>query len=291
MREILKISVSRTHGGLELARDYLKSRFAGGDDDAFEGVRTYCMFVGYPKSGHSLIGSLLDAHPDMVIAHELDALRYLRAGFGREQLYRLIRENARRFSEAGREWNNYSYEVPGQWQGRVRDLQVIGDKKGGHSTLCLDAHPELLQKLRKTVGVPVKFVYVVRNPYDNISTISREGLFNPKHDGSRDLLRCAIENYFDRARAMRDFLRRVEVSDVHEMRHEAFVENPGRHVRELCGFLGLDAPEDYLRACASVVSESPTRSRQRVEWDEASIEDVRRRIGGFEFLRGYSYED
>ena len=48
----------------------------------FETIQLYCMFVGYPRSGHSLVGTLLDAHPDIVIAHELDALRHIRAGCG-----------------------------------------------------------------------------------------------------------------------------------------------------------------------------------------------------------------
>jgi len=30
----------------------------------FDAVRTFCLFIGYPRSGHSLVGSLLDAHPD-----------------------------------------------------------------------------------------------------------------------------------------------------------------------------------------------------------------------------------
>ena len=35
-----------------------------------EGVEKFVFFVGYPRSGHSIIGSVMDAHPDIVIAHE-----------------------------------------------------------------------------------------------------------------------------------------------------------------------------------------------------------------------------
>ncbi|MCA1614387.1 MAG: sulfotransferase, partial [Acidobacteria bacterium] len=136
----------------------------------FSALRAYCMFVGYPRSGHSLVGSLLDAHPDVVIAHELDALKYVRARFRREQLFHLLLDKSEEFTARGRQWNGYSYEVPGQWQGRRRSLRVIGDKKGGGSTMRLGADPRLLARLRRTVGVPVKLVHVVRNPFDNIST-------------------------------------------------------------------------------------------------------------------------
>jgi hypothetical protein len=37
----------------------------------FSNVRTFILFVGYPRSGHSLIGSIMDAHPNVIIAHEV----------------------------------------------------------------------------------------------------------------------------------------------------------------------------------------------------------------------------
>ncbi len=42
----------------------------------FRSVETYCMFIGNPKSGHSLVGFLLNAHNNAVISHELNALAY-----------------------------------------------------------------------------------------------------------------------------------------------------------------------------------------------------------------------
>ncbi|MDP9138749.1 MAG: hypothetical protein M3N38_11330, partial [Pseudomonadota bacterium] len=53
----------------------------------FDDLEVYCTFIGYPRSGHSIMGSLLDAHPNIIIAHELDALRFLKAGFSERQLY------------------------------------------------------------------------------------------------------------------------------------------------------------------------------------------------------------
>ena len=41
-------------------------------------VERVCLFIGHPRSGHSLVGAMLDAHPDLCIAHELDMLAFLR---------------------------------------------------------------------------------------------------------------------------------------------------------------------------------------------------------------------
>ncbi len=51
----------------------------------------YCMFIGYPRSGHSLIGSLLDAHPNIIISHELNVLKKLYMGWKEQRIYTEIR--------------------------------------------------------------------------------------------------------------------------------------------------------------------------------------------------------
>ena len=66
---------------------------ACGDD--FATVRAYVMFVGQPRTGHSLVGALLDAHPNALVAHELDALKYVAAGYDRRRLYALLVEQER----------------------------------------------------------------------------------------------------------------------------------------------------------------------------------------------------
>ena len=68
----------------------------------FRDIETYCMFIGYPRTGHSLIGSLLDAHPRIVIAHELDAVNLFKRGFSRNQVFHLLLENSKKMAAMGR---------------------------------------------------------------------------------------------------------------------------------------------------------------------------------------------
>jgi hypothetical protein len=287
VRESLESVARSAYRSSRLAKTYLRASYKSyPNKDLFEDVQAYCMFVGYPKSGHSLLGSLLDAHPNALIAHELDALRYLKAGFGRSQLYQLLLENSRKYARAGREWNVYSYQVPNQWQGRFQRLALIGDKKGGVSTVRLDANPGLLHKLRKTVGVPVKFIHVVRNPYDNIVAMYKRP---PQH--VRDpSLGAIVEDYLARCKRNARLKERLGSGAVFDLRHESFVEDPWCSLRELCGFLDLGYDEDYLEACASVVFQSQHKSRYEIEWDAASLAAVRAGIRKFDFLEGYSYE-
>jgi len=51
--------------------------------------------------------------------------------------------------------------------------QVIGDKKGGvTSQLLVDpSRMSILEEINQVVEVPMKFVHITRNPFDNIATM------------------------------------------------------------------------------------------------------------------------
>jgi hypothetical protein len=107
---------------LHLAKVFPRSLYRGSRDRRmFEQIDACCLFIGYPRSGHSLIGSLIGAHPHAVIGHELDLLKYVYARFGRVQLCHLALESSRAFTEAGRRWSGHRYAVPGEWQGRFEE--------------------------------------------------------------------------------------------------------------------------------------------------------------------------
>ena len=250
----------------------------------FDGVETYCMFIGYPRSGHSLVGSLLDAHPEAVIAHELDALRYVRGGFRRNQIYALILRNDREFTEAGRTaaTGDYQYAVPNQHQGRFDALRVIGDKRGGRSTVRLRDRPQLLDRLQAMTKVPVRLVHVVRNPYDNISTIYRRR-------GKKGSLPQAIEFYFSACAVNADLRARLAPGQVLDLRHEDLIDAPAPTIENLVRFVGLSPPPGYVEDCSSILFSSPRRTRHDAPWTDELRADVQRRIDDIDFLAAYSF--
>lgn len=245
-------------------------------------LRYYCMFVGYPRSGHSIVGSMLDAHPNMVIAQELDALRCLAAGMDRQLIFHFLIENAKRFTEQGRKWNNYSYAVPNQWQGRFARLEVIGDKKGGRSSTHFLRHAEALDQLRKAVGLPLRLVHVVRNPYDNIATLAKQHFLE---------LPQAMRLYFELAGSVAALKGRLGQDEIIDLRHEDLIADPRQTMSRLCGFLGQPAPPDYLDACASIVYASPHQSRHEARWPEGLRDEIQRTMQQFPILSGYRYDD
>ncbi len=261
---------------------YLSSLLAARSNPDLSELECFTFFIGYARSGHTLVATLLNAHPEMVIAHELDAARFVRHRFGRSQLVSLLLQRDQQFGEIGRTWSGYHYEVPGQFQGRYETLRVIGDKRARASVLQIAERPELLDRLRRVVRVPIRVVHVTRNPYDNIATEAR------RHNMSLGASTAWYDEICRAVGAVRPMLDRSELVD---LRYEDFADDARTELSALCRFMGVDASTDYLDVCASIVWPNPKRSRDTVTWSDEERRGVERLIGRNEMLRSYTFDD
>jgi hypothetical protein len=273
---------SRAARAFRLAWDHLRSiPLARRSRADLSEVRETCLFVGAPKTGHSLVGSLLDAHPRMAVAHESDVLLQLRAGFRRRQILALLLENTVRHAARGRRESGYDYVVPGQWQGRWQTLRVIGDKHAEGTALRLRLFPGLWSRLdRELAGT--RFIHVVRNPFDAIASLTRPAR-------RRLDVGSATDYYFFLVSEIPVLRERVGEERFLEVRHEDLVAAPAETLASVCGFLGEEAPADYLAACAAIVFETPRRARAEVTWTPTEVREVERRAAHLPFLRDYSF--
>ncbi len=261
---------------------YLESTMSGLRHRAvLSDVRAFLLFVGHPRSGHSLVGSLLDAHPNVAISHELDALKYVAAGYRRTQLFALVLENAKSNAAAGRKSWGYSYAVPGQWQGRFQRLEVIGDKRGRMTTARLRDDPALFDRLQETVRTPVQVVHVVRNPYDNIATMYQRG---------RVPIDDQIDKYFSLCDTVDGLVEGLEPSAFHRLHLEDLVEEAKRELSALCAFVDVPAEAEYLDACAGIVFQSPRRTRGDAPWTPELLERVASRSVEHSWLSRYGFD-
>ena len=102
----------------------------------YDGVETFVLFIGYPRSRHSLVSAILDAHPEIIIPHEFnllgqwESLQSQTASKKHMQKYSLflkLQQLSMRQAVFGIRANKnntmltgdytYTYNVPGLWQG------------------------------------------------------------------------------------------------------------------------------------------------------------------------------
>ncbi len=253
----------------------------------FDELKTFCCFVGHGRSGGTLVGALLNAHPNIVMSNELNALRRLATGLSAAQLYRVIylvsKRQVRRGSRGG---GGYSYEVPGQWQGKHADLKVIGDRKAGATAYEIVRNPYLLETLDRKIRLEKKFVHVIRNPFDMITTSLQKTSPRAGEDSNAHLSR-EILNYFARCAAVRLIGDKFGVQAVHHLYHERLIADSTAQLQSLCLFLGVEAREDYLRDCSSILKSSPHHSRRSLKWTDHHIQSVRQGMQNCPWLDEY----
>ncbi len=252
----------------------------------FSDVETYATFIGYSRSGHSVVAALLDAHPNVVMAHELRALKYIQHGLSRESLYYLLFQNTRIRGHSWERRGGYKYDVPGQWQGSPTKIRVIGDKHAPVTASQLASRPELLATLKSAVNVPVKMIHVVRNPFDNITTVA---LRRTGHDEPPELS-LIIEHYFQQCESVLAVKKIVGPDGVFDLWHEEFLRQPQATLKRLCLWLGVEPFSDYLDACSSILFDTPHNTRFTIEWKDDVRRMVEAQMHRFSFLKEYRFE-
>lgn len=268
-------------------------------------------FVGYSRSGHSIIGSMMDAHPDMVIAHEFMLFKkWLSQPMlkSKENLFNaLYRDSLLDATEGMRTENKdskgYTLQMEQSWQGRFRTLRVIGDKSGGMVAKLYTKDPEEVRRtyleIADTVGIPIRVLHVVRNPYDIIAT---QLLFNGSSVMGQKVKATVDHPYnntaglmlkahalFRRASSVMAMLKEwnLDVLEVHSADH---VRDPKGTMQRICNFLEVECPDDYLQQCYDKTFKTLSRSRELVVWSEEILKMVEEGRRKFPFFLRYSFE-
>jgi hypothetical protein len=248
-----------------------------------------CLFIGHGRSGSTLVGALLNAHPNIVMSNELDVLRHIQRDLSEEQLLNLIYYEAKRHTRRGSPGGGgYTYAVPNQWQGKHRDIMVIGDRKAGSTSIQLFRQPDLLTRLVDTIRLPIRFICVVRNPFDTIATTLRK---TPRLEGETEgeHLHRQVERYFERWAAICQLVASVGSDSVAFVPHEALIDDPAGVLVSLCNFLAVPAPPEYLSDCAAIVRRDPHVTRSSIDWTGELVNLVKSRAKEIPWLKHYEY--
>lgn len=171
---------------------------------------------------------------------------------------------------------------PGQYRGTFTELKVIGDKKGGMSSLYLRDNPHLLGKLQETVNVEIKFLHIMRNPFDIVATFFKQNPWNMDQ---------ALQFVVGQIEGTAQTKARLNESDIFEMRHEDFIKNPEKHLVEICGFLDIEPHVDYIETCSGIVKRRAHKSRSEIQWPYGSVNYLRTEIMKYDFLEGYRFDE
>ena len=276
---------------------------------SLKNIRIMVLTIGFPRSGSSLCGYLLTAHPNIVMADEPTVSGINKRDIKRineverskiDVLYEanlpemfdyilsidhvrwrrvLCRENTESPIWRGVQHQRYVH-VPNQYQGRCKELKVIGVKRSRVNVGVL-SRGKILENLKDKLeesNIALKFIFTVRNPYDMIATTSQI-----KHISAR------IEKFNNFCEANMRLLKQIDTRDVFVSSHEDMVKDPSSQLTKLCDFLQVPVPAGYLDDCASQVGELH-RSRLKHDWTKDEKHKVASLIKKYDFFQGYDWE-
>ena len=276
----------------------------------FKSVKKLLLFVGWPRSCGSFVGSILDGHPHMVIGDQYKLLRRLQAGqldMTRESILKELYYSSWFGSVKGQRaktehLKGYSLTFTDLLQGKYEDhVDVIGDKFGGGVSKGFaeysKAFVDTLRELRKTLNIPIYAIRVVRNPFDNIATMALYDYLGAKNvkmfkelakdfDHSLNNLNSTTQLYFqlytatEQVKALVDKAVDVHCSDL--------IANPREELVKLCKFLDIECSEDYISKCASHVFTEESHTSALISWPVPVLKYLKETINSISIYKRYN---
>lgn len=248
--------------------------------DSLATVRGFVLIVGNARSGSSLLGAVLDAHPAAVVANETEGSVNLWRDLAGPEILRLIYHTASRNAAAGRPSEGYHYQI-GPPPDAKTAIHLVGDKTWNPALLMLHGNPRFLPSLEERLRMPVWIVHAIRNPFDTIATMHRRSGASLEDRTRWYFMHC------DAAAALRARLPADRFLDSH---HADLLADPAGELQRLCEFLGLPSCDDHRAAVTRLLYKRPRRTADSVPWSTGQIGAVVSRMAEFPFLARYLAE-
>jgi hypothetical protein len=242
--------------------------------DHTQDVKYFVAFCGTGQSGSTVASALLDGHPNARIAFEQMPFKLWYAKhWSKEQIMQKMLTYGQ-----GRHRQRFALPGSGSWLDRENQesLLVIGDKHGGDIRRLLadrttDVGPSVVDEFSEFIGLPVKIIHTIRNPYDVVPAWV---------DKQKAIKTCPdLEKRFDRGirRSLSLYKTMQPILDRHphfELYNDDLIKDPRGTLTKLCEYLELPVVEPWLTTAAGIVFTEPHNRKDNREWGPGHKEKI-----------------
>lgn len=274
-------------------------------NDLYRGVRhgtlrSFPFITGFANGDHTTIGQIINAHPNALVVEEARIFEDLGFSPSREETIDYLIARDRVFSRTWyvkdstvlkahpavgfllRAQSRRDFRFPGLSQGYVKLPSVIGNSCKADGTLStVTENPEWISSFESSIGIPVKLVNVVRNPYDIIASQLRA------HEASFEDVCSNLETAAYYVSTSRNI---VENHRIITVRQENLATDPATEVRRLFEFLELPVNSRFLKTIAGTLAPAPNKPKSYYPEIAERSERVDNLIARHDFFAGYSYK-
>jgi hypothetical protein len=234
-------------------------------------MKYFLSFMGYPRSGHTLVAAILNANPNCIVSNQLHL-------YGSKEIDFQYIAN---YSKNTGTWKPTTQvpHVPKQ------EIKVIGDKTGHRTVLTLSKNPQRLGEVKANIGMPIKWIHVVRNPFDTLATWTKIEYERKKSVPNQEL-NMVIEKY----KLLNKTIERLKRSeDVLTVRHEYVITRMHNTLEEICDFLEISFDPQWRDNVRNTVWNKPRITRRDIPWTSKQKGIVHDIIDQYDWFKGYDF--
>lgn len=219
----------------------------------------YLFFVGYPRSGSTLLGQIINSHPNCLISNEFRALdSIIKHTHNIDDVMSAAAEDARILFEVGLEnYKNYNIDkFQGKWKSadfiynnplfNKRDIKLIGDKKAGSTTRLYISHKNEFLKFLKS-NPDIIFIKIERD----IESTCKSYVKSHPHE-AKDLA-SARDKILYLDNKSNEFLDNINDQNKYIIKYESLVNDPRLEIHQLFSFLNLDTEPEVIEIISNLV--------------------------------------
>jgi hypothetical protein len=236
----------------------------------------------YKRSGSALLVNLLDAHPNAIFVRNEELYGKFRQRENPEQIYNLLYNNAKRYRDRPFSANGYKYPIKGV--GYAHDPIIIGHKSSTRRYLPIAEDEQNLHDFQAAVNLPLKFLHLVRNPYDQVNARWQQKEWRRKNAPLDEII-AHVREQTEGNHKMRQLA--YNWGEYYQVHYEDIENLPLLTMAKVCEFLGLPLHSDHLENCRKLVHR--TAEAVANTWDDDTRAQVAHLIEDYpEFYERYS---
>lgn len=237
-------------------------------------MKYFLLFIGYPKSGNTLVANILNSNPNVICSSQLNI-------FADDNIdFNLIKS-----------YNNSTWKNITQIKHVTKqEIKVIGDETGHKTVELLKSNPQKLGIVKSKINVPIKWIHMVRNPFDNLSTWAKFNYENKLKNGQESYKTYELDNVINKYIDLNNTISKIKLSEnVLTIRHEYVITRMHNTLEEMCNFLEISFDPDWRDNVRNAVWKKPIITRREMPWNQKQKGIVHDLIAKYDWLSGYDY--
>jgi hypothetical protein len=213
----------------------------------FDTLRYYVIFMRYKRSGSALLVNLLDAHPNAIFVRNEELYAKYQKWDDPKEMYNHLYNASKRYKNKPFSANGYKYPIEGV--GFAHDPVIIGHKSSTRRYIPIAESWEKLTEFHKAVNLELKFLHLVRSPYDQVNARWQQKEWRRKNAPLDEI----IAHVREQTEANYKMWTKVTDSEYYQVYYEDLQAHPVTTMAVVCGFLSLPVLSKHLADCKELV--------------------------------------